>query len=233
MKRAQPQGLDRRRVEQLLSQTKYEPGAGGRIDALSRHFLGHPYQTNPLIGSADQAEVFTASLDGFDCVTFIETILALARASNVDEFTEWLRKIRYEQGRIQWERRNHYMTQWIRNNERQGIIRPVSAPAVPVISRERVLDSVPGLAAQRTTVKCVAKPAMPRLEPYLQSGDLIFFVSTRRNLDVFHAGIIVRDGKRVLMRHASRSQGLVVEQELSEFLKANRMAGVIVARPQG
>jgi hypothetical protein len=34
------------------------------------------------------------------------------------------------------------------------------------------------------------------------------------------------------MRHASRSQGSVVEQELSEFLKANRMAGVIVVRPQ-
>jgi len=29
----------------------------------------------------------------------------------------------------------------------------------------------------------------------------------------------VRDGKKILMRHASRSQGMVVEQELSEFLK--------------
>ena len=57
-------------------------------------------------------------------------------------------------------------------------------------------------------------------------------MSTRKNLDVFHAGIIVRDGNSVLMRHASRSQGAVVEQELSEFLKANRLAGVIVARPR-
>jgi cell wall-associated NlpC family hydrolase len=73
---------------------------------------------------------------------------------------------------------------------------------------------------------------VPRLEPHLQSGDLIFFVSTRQYLDVFHAGIIVRDGKRVFMRHASRSQGFVVEQALSEFLKANRMTGVIVVRPQ-
>jgi Protein of unknown function (DUF1460) len=72
-----------------------------------------------------------------------------------------------------------------------------------------------------------------RLAAYLRTGDLIFFVSTRRNLDVFHAGIIVRGGKSMLMRHASRSQGLVVEQELREFLKANRMAGVMVARPQG
>jgi hypothetical protein len=233
MKHAQPRGLRRQCVEQLLSKTKYDRSAGNRIDVLSRHFLGHSYQPNPLIGSANTAEVFTASLDGFDCVTYIETILALARSSNVDDFIEWLRKIRYEQGRIQWERRNHYTTVWIRNNVREGIIKPVSVPAVLVRSRVRVLNIVPGLAAQRTRVKCVPKPAVPRLAAYLQSGDLIFFVSTRKNLDVFHAGIIVRDGKSMLMRHASRGQGLVVQQELSEFLKANRMAGVIVVRPQG
>ncbi len=232
MKHAQPRGLSRRRVKQLLSETKNDRCAGNRIDVLSRHFVGHSYKPNPLIGSADTVEVFTASLDGFDCVTYIETIVALARASNVDDFTEWLRKIRYERGRIQWERRNHYMMLWIRNNIREGIIRPVSMPTVPILSRERVLNVVPGLAAQRTRVKCVPKPAVPRLERYLQTGDLIFFASTRKNLDVFHAGIIVRDGKRVFMRHASRSQGMVVEQELSEFLKANRMAGVIVVRPQ-
>jgi hypothetical protein len=232
MKHAQPRDLSRRRVEQLLSETKYDRSAGGRMDVLSRHFLGQPYKPNPLIGSAETAEVFTASLDGFDCVTYIETIVALACASNVDNFTEWLRKIRYEQGRIQWERRNHYMTLWVRNNVREGIVRPVSMPTVPILSRERVLNVVPGLAAQRIRVKCVPKAAMRRLEPRLQSGDLIFFVSTRKNLDVFHAGIIVRDGKRVLMRHASRSQGFVVEQKLSEFLEDNRMAGVIVVRPQ-
>jgi Protein of unknown function (DUF1460) len=60
---------------------------------------------------------------------------------------------------------------------------------------------------------------------------LIFFASTRKHLDVFHAGIIVRDRDKVLMRHASRSQGGVVEQELNGFLKANRMTGVIVVRP--
>jgi hypothetical protein len=233
MRHAQPLGLSRRRVKQLLSETKYDHCVGSRIDVLSRHFLGHSYQSNPLIGSADTSEVFTASLDGFDCVTYIETILALARASNVDDFAEWLRKIRYDHGSIQWERRNHYMTFWIRNNIREGIIRPVSTPAVPTLSRERVLNVVPGLAARRTRVKCIPKPRVPRLAAHLHCGDLIFFVSTRKNLDVFHAGIIVRDGRSMLMRHASRSQGFVVEQDLREFLKANRMAGVIVVRPQG
>ena len=233
MKHAQPRDLSRRRVRQLISQAKHDHSVGSRIASLSRLFLGHPYKSNPLIGSADTAEEFTASLDGFDCVTYIETILALARASTVDDFIKWLRKIRYDRGRISWERRNHYMMLWIRNNVREGIVRHVSMPDVPILSRERVLNVVPGITARRTRVKCVPKRSVLRLAAHLQSGDLVFFASTRINLDVFHAGIIVRDGKRVLMRHASRSQGFVVEQELSEFLKANRMAGVIVVRPRG
>jgi hypothetical protein len=232
MEPLQPRGLSRRYVEDLLSEARHDGFASSRIDVLSRHFLGCPYQPNPLIGSSDSREVFTASLDGFDCVTYIETILALACASDADEFVEWLRKIRYEQGRIEWKRRNHYMTQWIRNNVRGGLLRPISMPTVPTHSRERTLNVVPGLAAQRTQVKCVPKSALSRAREHFRSGDVICFVSTRKNLDVFHAGILVRDGKRVLMRHASRSRGKVVEQELSEFLRANRMAGVIVVRPQ-
>src|SRR6202451_4892236 len=138
MKHPQPLGLDRRLVDQLLSKTTLPCPAPSRIDLLSRHFLGLTYQPNPLIGSAGSAEVFTASLDGIDCVTYIETVVALARASTVDDFIEWLRKIRYERGLIQWGRRNHYMTLWIRNNVRNGILKPVSMRAVPTISRERV-----------------------------------------------------------------------------------------------
>ena len=232
MKHAQAQGLDRRRIEQLLAKVKDEHSVAGRIDSLSRSFLNYRYKENPLIGSPDTTEVFTVALDGFDCVTYIETIVALARASTVADFTEWLRKIRYQQGRIEWQRRNHYMTGWIRNNERQGLIRPIPMPNTLTVSRERRLNVVAGLAPRRTRIRCLPKSALPRLEPHLQSGDLMFFVSTRNNLDVFHAGIIVRNDDTVLMRHASRSQGGVVEQALGDFLKANRMSGVIVMRPQ-
>jgi hypothetical protein len=228
----QPRGLSRRRIEQLLSATRFDDSINNRIDILSRRLLGRSYEPNPLIGSADRAEVFTTSLDGFDCVTYIETVMALARASNVNDFTTWLRKIRYDAGRIQWKRRNHYITGWIRNGVRNGIVRPVSMRAVRTVSRERVLNVVPGITAQRIRLKCISKTMVPRLAGRLQNSDLIFFVSTCKNLDVFHAGIIVRDGKNIAMRHASRNKGLVVEQELSEFLKANRMTGVIIVRPQ-
>jgi cell wall-associated NlpC family hydrolase len=232
MKHAQPRDLSRHRVAQLLSKKENERSTASRIETLSRHFLGRPYQSDPLIGSADTAEVFTASLVGFDCVTYIETVVALARASNVDDYANWLRKIRYEQGHIQWDRRNHYMSLWIRNNVSNRVVKPVSIPTLPTVSRDRVLNVIPGLDPQRARIKCVPKAAVPRLQRHLQTGDLIFFASTRKNLDIFHAGIIVRDDKKVLMRHASRSQGSVVEQKLTDFLKANRMAGVIVVRPQ-
>ncbi len=231
MKGARPRNLNARRVGRLLSQIKDERCAAARIEALSRRFLGSPYKSNPLIGSAEVPEVFTASLGGFDCVTYLETVLALSRARGADDFSRWLRKIRYDGGHVQWQRRNHYMTGWIRNNVRQGIIRPLSKSALPSLSHERFLNVVPGLPAKRTRITCTPKRATARIAPLLRGGDLIFFVSTRRNLDVFHCGIIVRDGKTILMRHASRSEGLVVEQPLKDFLKSNRMTGVIVMRP--
>ena len=229
MKHAQPRGLNRRRVEQLLSKAKSEEPAGNRIEVLSRQFLGFPYKSN-LVGSADTPEVFVASLDEFDCVTYIEIIVALARSSSIDEFTESLRTIRYEEARVNWERRNHYMTGWIRNNIREGILRRVPGQ-VPVVTKERMLNVVPGLPPRKTRFQCVPKPAIGKLTPHLKTGDLIFFASTRKHLDVFHCGIVVRAGDRTLMRHAARSRNGVVEQDLSEFLKSNRMAGVIVVRP--
>ena len=221
-----------RRVEGLLSRTKSFRSVGNRIEVLSRQFLGLPYQINPLIGAADTPEVFTVSLDAFDCVTYMETVLALSFASNAEEFREWLRKIRYEGGRIAWERRNHYMTGWIRSNVRAGVLRPLALPGTDVIVKDRTLNGVPGLHPVRSRFACVPKRAIGKLMRRLETGDLIFFASTRKHHDVFHCGIIVSDGDRVLVRHASRSSEAVVEQDLSEFLKANRMAGVIVVRPK-
>ena len=230
MKHAQPRGLSRRRVERLLLNAKSNGSAGSRIEFLSRLFLGRPYKINPLIGSASTPEVFTASLDDFDCVTYIETVLALSRASSADSFIQSLRRIRYDNGRIEWNRRNHYMSRWIRNNARSGAVRPISSKVSPVV-KERTLDVVPGLPPVRARFKCVPKSFIRRMAADVKTGDLIFFASTRPHLDIFHCGILVRDGDRLRMRHASRSRNGVVEQDLDEFLKNNRMAGVIVVRP--
>jgi hypothetical protein len=232
MKGTAPRGITRREVGRFLRTVAKQASVADRIEALSGRFIGYPYQPDPLIGSADRAEVFTASLERFDCVTYVETIVALARASNFDQFADSLRRIRYDGGRIEWRWRNHYIASWIRNNLREQILKSIALRAVPTVANERVLNVVDGLPAQRARMKWVAKRAFPRLEPHLNTGDLIFFVSTRKHLDVFHAGIIKRDGNALLMRHASRSRGGVVEEKLGDFLKENRMAGVMVVRPR-
>jgi cell wall-associated NlpC family hydrolase len=229
-KRAQPRDLDRRRVQQALGQSTAAQGSADRIDILSASFLGYPYKVNALTGSAETPEMFTAALDGFDCVTYIETVLALARSGNVDEFVDWLRRVRYEDGEIDWRRRNHYMTSWIRNNVRAGVLRRL-AGKLPVVRKNRILNVVPGLPSRKEQFQCIPKRFVPQLAEKLRTGDLIFFGSTRSHHDIFHCGIIVRSRDRLLLRHASRSRGHVFDQELAEFLKKNRMSGLIVVRP--
>jgi hypothetical protein len=232
MGHAQPLHLNRQRVEQLLSRARSSGSTSHRIEILSRHFLGRPYQTDPLIGSAATPEKFTVSLDAFDCVTYVETVLALSRAASAVAFADILRRIRYANGSIAWERRNHYMTGWIRNNVRAGLIQRVSHRNIVSVVKNRTLDAVPGSAPIRTRFSCVPRRAIGKLLSRLHTGDLIFFASTRKHHDVFHCGIVVCDGPNILLRHAARSRGGVVEQALNEFLKANRMAGVIVVRPR-
>lgn len=228
----QTRGHDGARARQLLSRAKARSSVAARVELLSGLLLGRPYEANGLVGSARTPEVLTASLERFDCVTYVETVLALARASRPAGFVEELRRIRYRGGRVAWAYRNHYMTGWIRANSRIGTLRVLAAPG-RATRKDRVLDAVPGLPPVRTRFSCVPKARVKGLANRLRSGDLLFFASTRPHLDVFHCGVLVGADEGWRLRHASRSQGGVVEQDLGEFLKANRMSGVIVVRPAG
>jgi Protein of unknown function (DUF1460) len=219
-----------RSVKEILLRARAASDLGARVELVSGILLGRPYQIDPLIGSAETPERFVASLQAFDCVTYVETVFAAAFARDEDEFVRTLERLRYEGGNFAWEKRNHYMTSWIRCNQRAGLMR--SVPLGPrQIEKRRVLDVVAGLPPRVQRFRCLPKGLLRGAAPRLRTGDLICFASTRRNLDVFHCGLVVKEGTNVLLRHASRSQGGVVQQDLFDFLRRNRMAGVIVARP--
>lgn len=229
MKQA-PADLDRRRVRDILRQIRTLQAISHRMKEISRQFLGLPYVTNPLGGSPGLPETLSVSVDGFDCVTYVETVLALARSDTVDEFVDHIRQIRYKNGLVDWKLRNHYMSVWIRNNFRSGFLTPfVRGDHAKVVGR--TLNVVRGLPALAVKMKCFPKREFSRLRHRIGDGDLIFFVSTRKNLDVFHCGILLHAGGRILLRHAARSRQSVVEQELPDFLHSNRMSGFILVRP--
>src|SRR5262245_60618096 len=173
MTRPQPQDFDTRRVERLLKAAGGATRAGSRVDVISAKLLGKPYQPNPLIGSADTPEVFTVSTDRFDCVTYIETVFALARSRDAGRFVDVLRRIRYADGKVRWSFRNHYITEWIRNNVRTGWIR---RPALTAhVEKDRLLTVVPGLSPRRVKFQCIPKSALLRNSDKIETGDLIFF----------------------------------------------------------
>ena len=78
-----PEGLDVAEARSLIKLLRDEKELRARVDTASAHFLGRPYIAGSLVGSPDSAEVFTARLDGFDCVTYIETVLAFALSGSL------------------------------------------------------------------------------------------------------------------------------------------------------
>jgi hypothetical protein len=172
----------------------------------------------------------TADLDGFDCVTYVESVLALARSSNTTDFRRNLRQIRYRAGRVSWSDRNHYMTDWARRNVARGALRSLTRGAGTIL-RGRRLETVPGLPRRNVQVRCFPKRSYGRIAKRLATGDVVLFVSTKPNLDVFHMGLVVQGPRGPRLRHAARSRGRVVEQRLADFMAAQRMSGFVVLRP--
>ena len=201
-----------------------------RVELISARFLGRPYFANPLEGGPDTPEVFKASLEGFDCVTYIETALALARSRSVDEFIAEMREMRYANGRVDFYHRNHYMVDWVTNNEGRGIIRDVTTGPKAVI-KTRTLSLIEALPEKATSFRCFPKRSLNQIQSGIETGDVMLFASTRRALDVFHAGILIKGEDEISLRHASRAAGRVIEQSLPSFTSAHRMSGMILLRP--
>jgi N-acetylmuramoyl-L-alanine amidase-like len=217
-------------IETLLAAAG-EGSLGRRIDRLSARLLGRPYLVNPLGGGPRQRETLSDAVNGFDCVTFVESVLALAWARDRRGFRRTLRRLRYRGGRIGWTTRNHYMTGWAKENSARRLLEDLTRGPGTVV-RQRKLSVVAGLPARRVRFRCFPNRQLPRLAERLSTGDVALFASTRRDLDVFHTGLLVRGPHGLLLRHATRARGAVVEEALASFLEAQRTSGVILLRPR-
>jgi N-acetylmuramoyl-L-alanine amidase-like protein len=217
-------------AELLLEEVSDTSNLGERMKRISAHFLGRPYFTNPLEGGPRAPEIFKASLEGFDCVTYLETVLALARSHAINEFTDELREMRYENGQIDFYHRNHYMVDWVTNNQERGIIKDITTGPKAVI-KTRTLSLIEALPAKAVSFRCFPKRSVSQIQSVIETGDVMLFASTRKTLDVFHAGILIEGEDEISLRHASRAAGGVTEQSLASFVSAHRMSGVILLRP--
>lgn len=221
---------DRRQLEKLLAEARAQNSIGARMKLISARWLGAPYLVQPLKGSLTEPEEFVVRLDGFDCVTYIETVLALAGAQDVNGFLNRLRTLRYANGEVSYATRLHYTTDWSKANIQRGYLQDVTL-GDDTVERTKTLNMLKGFQPRAASFRFFPKAKLSAISGTLQDGDLIYFVSARAGLDTYHVGLLCREGGQLLLRHGARSKGKVVEQTLAEFIKTNRMSGFIIARP--
>ncbi len=108
---------------------------GEIVQALGLRLLGRPYVEGAL--DRTETEALVVDLSGFDCVTYVENVLALAQTiqsgtpqdgpPSYDAYVRRLEALRYRDGRLDgYCSRLHYFTEWLLDNERSGAVRLVS-----------------------------------------------------------------------------------------------------------
>lgn len=236
----------------------HEQSMGGIMQEMGLFFRGRPYVAGILDEPGEESLI--CRLDGFDCVTFVETTLAMARGIaeedySVETFTTNVRDSRYRGGELDgYCSRVHYFTEWVVENESRGTVEDISRD----IGGERLdkrfnfmtsnRGSYPRLVDNDELFACIAEMEadlaqhsfhyipqnrISRVYDRLHAGDIIALVTDIDGLDVTHTGLVYDDGNggRGLL-HASTSGGVLVSPDLQRYVTNNRrQIGILVARP--
>ena len=185
----------------------------GRLDTLpigdivvrtGRRFVGNPYTPHTLDPPGPERVI--VNLREFDCVTYVESVLALARVIRdgavrgdppFPAFTEELRRIRYRGGEIDgWTSRLHYFTEWIADNERMGILNDITHTLGGRPDDERIdfmsthADAYPALRRQPALVEeieQIERELSTRTRTYIDQGRIGDIADGIRDGDIIAA----------------------------------------------
>jgi hypothetical protein len=223
----------------------HAPGAARAVWA-TEGLVGARYLLSPLGEGSGVDPDPRFRLDAFDCVTLVETAIALGNSGTVAQARVLLDDVRYD-GPPDFQHRNHYLeAQWLVANARKGWIED----ATPVIAGEWAMKgekrhtpgtwraaekagaTLPGLEPGHRPLGTFPLPLVPidhaaGIEGRIPAGTLLLVVREDRPwrpYRVTHLGIVVlgKGGER-LLRHASDARGAmrVRDEPLREFLARN------------
>jgi hypothetical protein len=261
-----PDSATRTRFREVMAyaeqQNLAERPSGEVVQALARRFLGRPYIIGPLDQTVEEtpAEQLVCRLDGFDCFTFDEAVLAMARAvkegnPTYDQYKEYTRQLRYRDGDIGYCNRMHYYTEFVHQAEQEGILRNITKdlggqqrPDFQYAFMGEHRDSYPQLESD-SLYQCIqqVEERLSRTVEYhyipqdniqgvydqLQAGDLIATATDIDGLDVTHTGLVYKGQSDTTgLLHASTSGGVKISPDLQEYVQGvDSQTGIIVARP--
>lgn len=215
------------------------------IDKFSYAFLNAPYVRNPL-GEGDGIDKDPIyRFDAFDCLTFVETVLALSLSKDKNEFEELIKKIRYKNGEVAIEKRNHFVNpDWIENNSyivydnTKDIAKKINKD-VSIISSELdrktwfkknynldvdyeieqvsldYIDFDTLLLNEKYIIKVIKEPVIINLVIHRP----VFKQRYGTEINTSHIGFLIPKDNTLIIRHASYYKEKVVDENFFDYIK--------------
>ena len=240
------------------------------VVAIGTTFIGNPYPksnidttlktaTGSVVLQPIQNEVLVVNLKKFDCVTFVESMIALTQTRRnelptFDIFKTNLTNVRYRNGAIDYAARLHYFSDWLYENEKNGIVTNITKEIGGEVFKKDVFfmslkrDTLYGNMADPTTFNTlksveeaitkrekyyIPKDKVAAIESKLKDGDIIGITNVMAGMDMAHAGIVTWQNGRAYMLHASSQfrQVMITDVPLVDYLLRNKgQSGIMVAR---
>jgi hypothetical protein len=224
------------------------------------YFLNTPYKSGTL--DNETKEELVCINDQFDCVTFVEYILALSiyqlnfDNNKTTNFESALTKIRYRDGKINgYGSRLHYFTEWIEQQKDYGILIDVT-PELGGLSYQKTINFMSSNKNKYPSLKnpddlnkilkseqlistlnrfYIPKNKVKEIIKEIQSGDIIAITTTINGLDISHTGFAIKVDGVIHLLHASETEKKVVisKNNLHHYLSDNnKQSGIIILRPK-
>lgn len=220
---------------------------GNIMQKVAENFLGARYKAG-LLDRFNQ-ETLVISLTEFDCLLFIETVLALSRNIALQEydyqaFANNIVNQRYWNGNLNgYCSRLHYFSEWIYNNQKRNNIEDISMN-LGGISQNKKLDfmskhrsSYPRLINDDANYQCIVsmeenltiqavptnyipKQKIKNIYQQLQPGDIIGVTTNIAGLDVTHTGLVYDSADgKVGFIHASPIGKVTIDRDLQNYVE--------------
>jgi hypothetical protein len=203
--------------------------------------------------------VLAINLRKFDCVTFVENMVALTQTRrtpvpNFDIFKKNLASLRYRNSVVDYASRLHYFSDWLFENQKRGLLRTITKDIGGQVFPKTVFymsykkDTLYGNMADSSTFVAVQavekeitkrqkfyipKDKIPDVESKIRDGDIIAITNRLEGMDIAHTGFAIWQNGRVHMIHASSQfhKVVITDVPLADYLMKNKgQTGIMVGR---
>lgn len=242
------QDTDETRLAEWVTAIRAGPVQGqsttaGRAARAGELAIGTPYEAFTLEaylrqgGNPLRTEPLALSLTRFDCVTLVESALAVARLAVSEPKPTWMRfgreveRMRYRGGRRRtYASRLHYFSEWITDGAKRGLARDLGPElggvvdtrplrfmsehraSYPALENALVFREIEAMERRldRQPRHMIPSARIPAVSDGIETGDVLAFATSIPGLDVSHAAFAYRDAKGILrVLHAPLSGGAV------------------------